>query len=360
MLRTIGLMSGTSLDGVDAAVIDTDGERIAGFGRSVTLGYDPPLRAALRGLIDRAASGALPCDDPALLAARAALTLRHAEAVAALESPCDLVGFHGQTILHRPERGLTWQVGDAGLLARRTGVPVAWDFRSADVAAGGQGAPLAPLFHAALARDLPGPLAVLNLGGVANLTWLGEAGAGGTERPVLACDTGPGNAALDDWAMRHTGRPVDQDGALARAGTADETLVARLLEHPFFARTLPKSLDRQDFADPLAGSRLSAADGAATLTEFTARAVAIVRLPMPPVRWLVCGGGRHNPALMAALRRALRVPVEPVEAVEWDGDALEAQCFGFLAARVRLRLPLSLPGTTGVPRPWPGGRIEER
>ena len=354
MPRTIGLMSGTSLDGVDAAVIDTDGERVAGFGRSVTLGYDPSLRAALRALIDRAASGTLPGDDPALRAAAAALTLRHVEAVAALETPCDLIGFHGQTILHRPERRLTWQIGDAGLLARRTGVPVAWDFRGADVAAGGQGAPLAPLFHAALARDLPGPLAVLNLGGVANLTWIGESG-----RAILACDTGPGNAALDDWAMRHTGRPVDQDGALALAGRVDETLVARLLEHPFFARTPPKSLDRQDFADPLGGSRLSAADGAATLTEFTAQAVATVRLPGRPARWLVCGGGRHNPALMAALRRTLQVPVEPVEAVGWDGDALEAQCFGFLAARVRRRLPLSLPGTTGVPGPWPGGRIEE-
>lgn len=359
MLRTIGLMSGTSLDGVDAAVIDTDGERIAGFGRSVTLGYDSALRAALRALIDRAASGTLPADDAELRSATTALTLRHAEAVAALDTPCDLVGFHGQTILHRPERGLTWQIGDAALLARRAGVPVAWDFRSADVAAGGQGAPLAPLFHAALARDLPGPIAVLNLGGVANLTWLGETPAGGTERAILACDTGPGNAALDDWAMRHTGRPVDQDGALARAGILDEALVARLLEHPFFRRTPPKSLDRQDFADPLGNARLSAADGAATLTEFTARAVAVTRLPALPARWLVCGGGRHNPALMDALRHALQGSVEPVEAVGWDGDALEAQCFGFLAARVGRRLPISLPGTTGVAEPWPGGQIKE-
>ncbi len=359
MLRTIGLMSGTSLDGVDAAVIDTDGVRIAGFGRSVTLGYDPALRAALRTLIDRAAGGALPGGDPALLAAESALTLHHAEAVAALDMPCDLVGFHGQTILHRPESGLTWQIGDAGLLARRVGVPVAWDFRSADVAAGGQGAPLAPLFHAALARDLPKPLAVLNLGGVANLTWLGEPKPGEAEGAILACDTGPGNAALDDWAMRHTGHPVDQDGALARAGTADEALVARLLKHPFFERMPPKSLDRQDFADPLGNVPLSAADGAATLTELTARAVATAWLPGRPLRWLVCGGGRHNPALMAALRRALRVPVEPVEAVGWEGDALEAQCFGFLAARVQQQLPLSLPGTTGVSEPWPGGQIRQ-
>ncbi len=356
MLRAIGLMSGTSLDGVDAAVIDTDGERVAGFGPSLTLPYPPALRATLRRLIDRAAADALPPTDPELLAATEALTLRHAEAVAALDTPCDLVGFHGQTILHRPAQRLTWQIGDPALLARATDTPVAWDFRTADVAAGGQGAPLAPLFHAALARDLPGPLAILNLGGVANLTWLGP--TAGADRQILACDTGPGNAALDDWALRHTGLPVDQDGALARAGHPHEPTLARLLTHPFFSRTPPKSLDRQDFATPLDRLDLSPADGAATLTEFTARAVAATLLPEPPRRWLVCGGGRHNPALMDALRRALPGTVEAVETLGWDGDALEAQCFGFLAARVARGLPLSLPGTTGVPEPCPGGRIE--
>ncbi|MGI3776159.1 MAG: anhydro-N-acetylmuramic acid kinase [Janthinobacterium lividum] len=356
MLRAIGLMSGTSLDGVDAAVIDTDGERVADLGPRLTLPYPPALRTTLRTLIDRAAHDALPADDPDLLAATEALTLRHAEAVAALATPCDLLGFHGQTILHRPERRLTWQIGDAALLARTTATPVAWNFRTADVAAGGQGAPLVPLFHAALARDLPGPLAVLNLGGVANLTYLGPATDG--EREILACDTGPGNAALDDWALRHTGRPIDHDGALARAGTVDERTLATLLNHQFFSRKPPKSLDRQDFANPLHDTTLSAADGAATLTAFTAHAVAATLLPAEPTRWLVCGGGRHNPALMAALRHALRGPVEPVEVLGWDGDALEAQCFGFLAARVLRGLPLSLPGTTGVPEPWLGGRIE--
>ncbi|MGI4977398.1 MAG: anhydro-N-acetylmuramic acid kinase [Janthinobacterium lividum] len=357
MLRAIGLMSGTSLDGVDAAVIDTDGERVAGLGPRLTLPYPPALRTTLRTLIDRAANDALPPDDPDLLAATEALTLRHAEAVAALATPCDLVGFHGQTILHRPERRLTWQIGDAALLARATATSVAWDFRSADVAAGGQGAPLVPLFHAALARDEPGPLAVLNLGGVANLTYLGPTTS--SEREILACDTGPGNAALDDWALRHTGVPVDHDGTLARSGIVDEAALTTLLRHEFFSRMPPKSLDRQDFANPLRDLDLSAADGAATLTAFTARAVAATLLPARPLRWLVCGGGRHNPALMAALRDALHGPVEPVEVLGWDGDALEAQCFGFLAARVLRGLPLSLPGTTGVPEPWRGGRIED-
>ncbi len=352
MLRAIGLMSGTSLDGVDAAWLETDGERIACAGPRLTLPYDARLRADLRRLLDRAPT--LAADDPAVGDATARLTERHAEAVAALGAPADIIGFHGQTILHRPAARRTWQIGDADLLARRTGLPVAHDFRTADVAAGGEGAPLAPLFHAALAADLPRPLAVLNIGGVANVTFLGADGA------LLACDTGPGNGPLDDWAMRHLGAPCDRDGALAAAGRADGAVLARLLAHPYFARLAPKSLDRLEFAATLAASGLAAlapADGAATLVAFVAEAVARTALPAAPVRWLVCGGGRRNPAIMAALAARLRASVGPVEAVGWDGDALEAQCFALLAVRVRRGLPLSVPGTTGVARPLPGGRI---
>ena len=350
MLRTIGLMSGTSLDGVDAAWLETDGESIARFGPALTLPYDDALRRALRRLLDRAPS--LAPDDAELVAIERDLTLRHVEAVRAIGGPADLIGLHGQTILHRPHERRTWQIGDAALLARETGLPVACDFRLADVAGGGEGAPLVPVFHRALAAALPKPLALLNIGGVANLTWIGADGR------ITACDTGPGNAALDDWARRHTSAAMDRDGALAAAGHVDETLLGRLLTHPFFARPAPKSLDRLDFADPLAGANaISAADGAATLAALTAAAVAATPLPAPPLRWLVCGGGRHNPAIMTALRARLAAPVDPVEAVGWDGDALEAQCFGFLAARVAAGLPLSLPETTGVPRPMAGGRI---
>ncbi len=350
MQRVIGLMSGTSLDGVDAALIETDGMRVGGFGRSVTLPYAPALRAALRALLSRA--DRIEAADPELLRLERALTLVHVEAVRALDEPAALIGFHGQTILHRPAQRRTWQIGDAALLARETGLPVAHDFRSADVAAGGQGAPLAPLYHAALAADLPGPLAVLNLGGVGNLTWIGA------DRALLACDTGPGNALLDDWAQRHTCTPCDVDGALALAGQVEPMLLERLLAHPFFARPAPKSLDRLSFHDALAAvDALSAADGAATLTAFTAGAVAATRLPAAPSRWLVCGGGRRNPAIMQALRARLHAPVDPVEQVGWDGDALEAQCFGYLAARVQAGLPLSCPGTTGVPSPTRGGRV---
>jgi anhydro-N-acetylmuramic acid kinase len=228
------------------------------------------------------------------------------------------------------------------------------DFRSADVAAGGQGAPLAPLFHAALARGLERPVAILNIGGVANVTWIGP------RDELVAFDTGPGNGPLDDWAARHGRGSFDRDGALARAGTADAAVLHRLLADPYFARPGPKSLDRLDFARTLAESGiedLSPESGAATLVAFTAAAVAAAALPSPPRRWLIAGGGRRNPAIMDALRQVLPVPVEPVESVGWDGDALEAQCFGFLAARVAAGLPTSLPETTGVPRPTTGGAI---
>jgi len=352
MLRTIGLMSGTSLDGVDAAWLETDGERIDAFGPTLTLPYDDRLRADLRRILDHAPS--LDPDDRRLKSATARLTEYHVRAVAALGREADLIGFHGQTILHQPDRRRTWQIGDAAELAWRTGVRVAHDFRSADVAAGGQGAPLAPVFHAALARGMPTPLAVLNVGGVANVTWIGPAGR------LVAFDTGPGNGPLDDWITRHAGVPFDREGAIARAGRVDQRVLDRLLGDPYFSRPAPKSLDRLDFAASLAASGLDAlspADGAATLVAFTAHAVAAAPLPAVPRRWLVCGGGRRNPAIMDALRTTLGVAVDPVEAVGWDGDALEAQCFGFLAARTAAGLPISFPGTTGAASPLPGGNI---
>lgn len=354
MLRTIGLMSGTSLDGVDAASLETDGERIGRFGPTITIPYDDRLRADLRRILDHAPT-LLP-DDRRLKYAVARLTEYHIKAVQALDVPADLIGFHGQTILHQPDRQRTWQVGDAAELAWRTNIRVAYDFRTADVTAGGQGAPLVPVYHAALARDLPKPLAVLNIGGVANVTWIGA------DDSLVAFDTGPGNGPLDDWITRHTGQPFDRDGALARAGKVDRAVLSALLAHSYFSRAAPKSLDRLDFAQALAASgidALSPADGAATLVAFTAGAVAAANFPAPPTRWLVCGGGRRNAAMMQALRSVLGVPVEPVERVGWDGDALEAQCFGFLAARVAAGLPLSFPGTTGVSRPMTGGRLAD-
>ncbi|GAN54884.1 anhydro-N-acetylmuramic acid kinase [Tanticharoenia sakaeratensis] len=353
-LRVIGLMSGTSLDGVDAAVIETCGERIAWHGPSLSLPYDPALRARARALLDRAAT--IASDNPEVRAIEQALTARHVEAVQALrvqvEAPIDLIGFHGQTIFHAPQQGRTWQIGDAARLSRETGLAVVHDFRSRDVSLGGEGAPLAPWYHAALLQGRPGPVAVLNIGGVANVTMIGADGT------IVACDTGPGNALLDDWALRHTGVPYDRDGALAAAGQVHTGIVERLLADPFFAQAPPKSLDRQSFAHALAAvDGLSAQDGAATLAALSVEAVRRTVLPEAPREWYVCGGGRHNPTLMAGLRAALNAAVAPVEMLGWDGDALEAECFGFLAVRSLRGLPLSAPGITGAPDHETGGRL---
>jgi anhydro-N-acetylmuramic acid kinase len=362
-MKVIGLMSGTSLDGVDAAVLETDGETVQAFGPRVTLPYPPELRARLREVIRQyGESAAGPHPGPPLegegelvVRAEKELTEWHLAAVRKLGVAAELIGLHGQTVLHAPARRLTRQIGDARLLAQATQTPVACDFRLADVAAGGQGAPLAPLFHAALAALLEKPLMVVNIGGVANLTWIGEGAA-----EILACDTGPGNALLDDFMLLRTGTPVDLDGRMAQHGAPDRALLAAWLQDPYFAQPAPKSLDRQHFADALAALvKLSTEDGAATLAAFTAKAIAQTKLPAPPRRVLITGGGRKNPAIMAALTTAMGVAAEPVEAAGWDGDALEAQCFGFLAVRVLRGLPLSLPGTTGVKAPMPGGRIQE-
>ena len=346
----LGLMSGTSLDGIDAAILRTDGSVVVDHGPCLEVPYDEIFRAELLAVL--AGRG-----DPA--AVGRALTLAHAETVQKLllensltSNDIDIIGFPGQTIRHEPAHRRTSQVGDGHLLAQLVGVDVVDDFRSADVAAGGQGAPLAPLYHQALASGMQTPLAVLNVGGVANVTWIGPAGL------LVAFDTGPGNALIDDWVRRQTGAAMDADGKLASAGGVHADVLATMLDNRYFDDAPPKSLDRNDF-DMQAVRGLDVEAGAATLTEFTARAVAAAErhFPAPPGRWLVAGGGRRNPALMAALRRMLAAPVDPVERVGWRGDVLEAEAFAYLAVRSVRDLPLSLPSTTGVPRPISGGRL---
>ena len=353
-------MSGTSLDGIDVAALATDGQRRVDAGPALTVPYPAAFRERLRAVLGSEAPSA------DIAAVEIELTRLHAAAVAEFrarhpEIAIGLVAFHGHTILHRPAEHRTWQIGDGALLARLAGVDVVADFRSADIAAGGQGAPLAPLYHAALAADRAKPVAILNLGGVGNVTWIGPGANRGPDDgadEILAFDTGPGNALIDDWVHRHTGGAADIDGALALAGAASAAHIARFLEHPYFARRPPKSLDRDDFQGAIPKD-LALADGAATLTEMTAASVAVAarHFPAGPREWLVCGGGRRNPALMAALARRLPVSVSAVEAVGWDGDALEAQAFAYLAVRSVLGLPLSLPATTGAPHPIPGGRL---
>ena len=359
----IGLMSGTSQDGVDVASIETDGEVIARFGPTAYRPYGRDERTLLRRATAAAANLTERLERPAIVAqAEALVNAAHAEAVETFlaangVTPADVavIGFHGQTVLHRPERGLTIQLGDGAKLAARLGIAVVSDFRAADVAAGGQGAPLAPVFHRALLRQLgrEPPVAVLNVGGVANVTYID-----GDE--LIACDTGPGNALLDDFVRLRTGRLLDIDGRAAQAGVVDEAAVGRLLEHPFFAMPPPKSLARNDFRGWV-GAALddsSVEDGAATLTALTAASVAriVAHLPRAPRTWIVGGGGARNPTLMRMLAQRLApARVETGHAAGWSVDSLEAQAFAYLAVRSLRGQPVTFPGTTGAPRPLTGG-----
>ena len=360
VLKAIGLMSGTWMDGIDAAILDTDGEHIAAFGPTRFEPYTADMRARLREALDRAAtmplSGPLPADVEAL---ERELTQAHAATVAALLSETglkaaeiDVIGFHGQTLVHRPHQRTTLQIGSGPRLAQATRIDVVNDFRTADMRAGGQGAPLVPIYHAALAADRA-PVAVVNIGGVANVTFIGKGGA------LIAFDTGPGNAPIDDWALKHTGQPIDKGGALAAKGRVNENVLAHLLEHAYFAKPAPKSLDRMDFALDMARN-LGAEDGAATLTAFTAHAIATARdhLPQVPPIWIVCGGGRLNPSLMRELRAALAgATVITAEDAGWRGDFIEAEATAYLAVRSLRGLPISFPLTTGAPKPMTGGAL---
>jgi anhydro-N-acetylmuramic acid kinase len=264
----------------------------------------------------------------------------------------DAIGFHGQTLMHRPAQRLSLQIGSGPQLAHATGLAVVGDFRSADLRAGGQGAPIVPVYHQALARDRA-PVAVVNIGGVANVTFVGRGGE------LIAFDTGPGNAPIDDWALRFSGKPIDESGKLARSGRVDDNIIAAQLAHPYFSKAAPKSLDRMDFTADMARN-LSPADGAATLTAFTARAIAMagMHFPVAPREWIVCGGGRHNPVLMAALRAALPdASVKTAEEAGWRGDFVEAEAIAFLAVRSLRGLPTTFPQTTGAPRPTVGGSL---
>ncbi len=343
----LGAMSGTSLDGVDAAMVLTDGAEVLEFGATGYRAYCAGERAVLR-----AALGRWP-NEPGVDEAAQVVEAAHLELLAGLEG-ADLVGFHGQTLAHEPAGRGTHQAGDGARLAQALGLPVVWDFRSADVALGGQGAPLAPFYHFALARWMraEAPLAFLNLGGVGNLTWVDPGRpAPEADGALLAFDTGPANAPIDDLMAARGLGARDEGGALALAGTPDPAVVEAFLSQSFFARMPPKSLDRNDFADlGQAVADLDGADAAATLAACAARAViaGMQHCPAPPTRLLVAGGGRHNRAIMGALAAGLSCPVEPVEAVGLNGDMLEAQAFAFLAVRVARGLPTSAPGTTGV------------
>ncbi|MEZ5907987.1 MAG: anhydro-N-acetylmuramic acid kinase [Hyphomicrobiaceae bacterium] len=359
LVRALGLMSGTSMDGIDVALIETDGEADCRRLAAASTPYPPEFRVRLREALAAARVLEDRQERPApLAAAEAELTRLHGEAVARFlrargltAGDVGVIGFHGQTVLHRPERGLTVQIGDGAALAGLTGVDVVYDLRAADVAAGGQGAPLVPVYHRALVARLPQrPVAVLNVGGVANVTFVGR------DDRLIAFDTGPGNALIDDLMATALGQTCDKDGALAGSGTVDQAALAAYLAHDYFAAPPPKSLDRDAFS--LAGvAGLPPADAAATLTAFTAAAVARARacLPEEPQLWIVTGGGRRNRTLMRLLAAHVENAVAPAEAVGLDGDAMEAEAWAYLAVRALGGLALTFPGTTGVPQPTSGG-----
>jgi len=356
-------MSGTSLDGIDVALLETDGEDEVIRGASATYPYRPDQQAVLQEAIATAKHLEERTARPGMLAeAERALTQWHAEAVERFAAETgivlreiDVIGFHGQTVIHRPERRLTVQLGLGSALALRLGVPVVYDMRAADVAAGGQGAPLVPVYHRALAAGLrERPVAFVNIGGVANMTWIGE------EEELIAFDTGPGNALINDWCERHTDVSMDRDGQMAARGKVNAEAIGQLLNHMFFASAAPKSLDRNAF-DASIVDGLSLEDGAATLTRFTAESIArsAALVPKPPRLWVICGGGRLNPTLMRDLRGLVQGNVIPAESMGFNGDSMEAEAWAYLAVRSLKGLPLSFPGTTGVPQPLSGGVLEK-
>jgi len=354
-VAALGAMSGTSLDGVDAAVVFTDGHQITGFGETAYRPYTVAEADVLRGALGQWPHGGL--EDVAEL-----IETAHAQVLSQFEN-IDLVGFHGQTLAHDPANGRTHQCGDGQILADVLGLPVIWDFRSADMALGGQGAPLAPFYHFALARWIKAvdPIAFLNLGGVGNLTWIDPAKpAPDCENALLAFDTGPANAPINDLMLARTGAAFDDAGALAATGTVHDAIVTAFLAHPYFSTMPPKSLDRDDFDGLVAAvNTLGTADAAATLTAAAAVGVAqaIGFCPVPPSKVLVAGGGRKNPTLMGMIAASVDMPVLPVEDVGLDGDMLEAQAFAYLAVRVARGLPTSAAGTTGVRAAVSGGTI---
>lgn len=351
----LGAMSGTSLDGVDTACVLTDGVTIHGFGESGYRPYTPEEYDVLKGAL-----GKWPGED--LGRAPEVILQTHIEALKDYDGVA-LVGFHGQTLAHDPRGRGTHQAGDGAALAEALACDVVWDFRSADVALGGEGAPLAPFFHWACAKWVGAeePLCFLNLGGVGNLTWV-DPRKTRPEDPgaLLAFDTGPANAPLNDLMQQRRSVGFDKDGGLARQGRVEDGALELFLDEPFFRRMPPKSLDRDDFSLMLDLVReLDDADAAATMTGMAATAVMVgmEHCPAPPARVLVTGGGRKNPVMMQMLSVGLDCPVEPVESVGLDGDMLEAQAFAYLAVRVARGLPTSAPGTTGVAAPIGGGQI---
>ncbi len=360
-MKALGLMSGTSMDGIDLALVETDGEDqvVTGAAKSKSVPYDAEFARRIEAALDDAKSIKDRWDRPGDLAdLEEQITRRHANAVNSFVAECreaiDVIGFHGQTVLHRPEAGLTVQLGNGPLLADLTDIPVVYDFRTNDMLAGGQGAPLVPVYHRALASLIDErPVAFVNIGGISNISYVGD-GA-----DLLAFDTGPGNALIDQWVSARAGIPFDAGGRIASEGSVVTAIVDRYLSNAFFEKSGPKSLDRNDFK-PLEETSLELADGARTLARVTAEAImaSVEHLPEKPQRWVICGGGRLNETLMNDLRDLAGhhgSDIVSSEELGLDGDMIEAEAFAYLAARSLRGLPLTFPKTTGCHEPVTGG-----
>ena len=368
LMKAIGLMSGTSMDGIDVAMVTSDGENIVERGPAMEIEYEPATRQAIeQGLVDAQQISNDRTSRPGKLNnLEALITGLHVDAVSTFLSVNDImpnevsaIGFHGQTVLHRPHDKLTAQLGDGALLAKKTNIPVVFDMRAADMEAGGQGAPLVPVYHQALSQSLQSdlhrewPIAFVNIGGISNITYVPKRG------DLIAFDTGPGNALIDQWVQSVAGIPFDQGGKIASEGAVDQRILNRYLAASYFSKKLPKSLDRNDFIPPTA-NEMELADGARTLAYLTAKSIfmACDHLPNRPRLWIICGGGRRNAMIMndlADLAKAQGCSVIDAENAGLDGGAMEAEAFAYLAIRSILKLPLTFPGTTGCEKPTLGG-----
>ncbi|PLK70976.1 anhydro-N-acetylmuramic acid kinase [Rhizobium sp. TH135] len=364
MKTAIGLMSGTSMDGIDVALVRTDGEAVVERGGFLSVPYEPAFRDRLKQALEDAKGIKQRDERPGDLSRMERdLTLRHAEAVGLFlqqeklrREDIDFIGFHGQTVLHRPDEALTVQLGDGALLAAETGIDVVYDMRANDMVHGGQGAPLVPVYHQALAHQIPmdqWPVCFVNIGGISNLTFLDRDGT------IIGFDSGPGNTLIDQWVEAHAGIPYDDGGRIASEGGVIMALAERYLDNPFFTASKRRSLDRNDFRPP-EGHEAELSDGARTLAYVSAAAIlkSAGHLPRSPKTYVICGGGRLNRTIMddlVNLAGEKGATVLTAEQAGFDGDAMEAEAWAYLAVRSARGLPLTFPRTTGVREPVSGG-----
>ncbi|MEM9331217.1 MAG: anhydro-N-acetylmuramic acid kinase [Pseudomonadota bacterium] len=366
---SLGLMSGTSMDGIDLALLKTNGEQIIERGPSGFFPYSPQTQEMLREALVAASEITERTQRPGnLVLVEEKVTSLHVHAVEAFlhenklsKADIDLIGFHGQTVLHRPDKGLTVQLGDASLLTKETGIPTVYDLRANDMEHGGQGAPLVPVYHQALASNIKQayanqkPVVFVNIGGISNVTYVGEA--------LMAFDCGPGNALIDQWVQKTVGIPFDQSGMIAAEGRVDEAFVNAYLADSFFSKPAPKSLDRNDFKLPEA-TTLSVETVARSFARLTAESIfkSAEHFPAQPLLWVICGGGRQNPHIMEdllALAHDTGGEVVSAEKAGFNGDAMEAEAWAYLAVRSLAGLPLTFPQTTGCSKAVSGGKLWE-